>query len=183
MQVRGLGSMLALLLLLSVPALAAPGDSHSYSLSLLGGVGGSPDVEPGSGFGNTGYQLNFSVVRESGTLIGARVGRVDLSDEERFGPLREAFLDYALLGGEYLFNESYYVSGVFLGVGGYRLSGDPVSGGESEEETAFGGSLGLSGEFGLTRSLAIRVELAGHYADLETTQVFGTAHVGLTLHF
>ena len=182
MRVGSCCSALVLVLLLAVPALAAPGDTHSFSVSLLGGVGGSPDVDPGDGFGNTGYQLNFSVVREPGTLVGVRVGRLDLTNKEQFGPLRKPFLDYALIGGEYLFNESYYISGVFLGVGGYRLSGD-LAGGRSDQETAFGGTLGLSGEFGLTQSLAIRVEVAGHYADLEPTQVFGTAHAGLTLHF
>jgi hypothetical protein len=183
MRFRGFGAALALFSVLAAPALAESGDGHNIVVSVLGGIGGSPDADPGDGFGNTGYQVEISVIREAGTLVGVRLGTLSLDDKEQFGPLREAALDYAVIGGEYLFNEDYYVSGVFLGIGAYRLGGDPIGAGKSDEETAIGGTLGLSGEFGMTRSLAIRIEVSGHYADLEPTQVFGMAHAGLSWRF
>src|SRR5688572_931465 len=105
MRARGFLSASGLLLVLAAPAVADPGDQSSFNLNLLGGIGGSPDVEQGDGFRNTGYQVGFSLVREPGTLVGIRAGKLDLDDKERFGDLFEATLSYAVAGGEYLFNE------------------------------------------------------------------------------
>ena len=80
MRASAFGSALALLLVLAVPAFADPGDQSSFNLNLLGGIGGSPDVEEGDGFRNTGYQVGFSLVREPGTLVGIRVGKLDLDE-------------------------------------------------------------------------------------------------------
>lgn len=183
MRALGFLSAVALLLVSVAPAVADPGDHSSFNLNLIGGVGGSPDVEEGDGFRNTGYQVGFSLVREPGTLVGIRVGKLDLDDKGRFANLSETELTYAVAGGEYLFNEGYYVSGVFLGLGAYRLDGQRIGLGGDSEETAIGGTLGLSGEFAMTRSLAIRIEVSGHYTDLEAAQLFGMAHAGLSLHF
>lgn len=183
MRARGFWSALAFLAVSAAPAFADPGDQSSFNLNLLGGIGGSPDVEQGDGFRNTGFQVGFSLVREPGTLVGVRAGKLDLDEKERFGNLREATLSYAVAGGEYLFNEGYYVSGVFLGLGAYRLEGQQIGLGRDSEETAIGGTLGLSGEFAMTRALAIRIEVSGHYTDLEPAQLFGAAHAGVSLHF
>lgn len=174
----------AMLIPVAMVALASPAqaaEQYTYQLSLLGGIGGSPDPERGDSFGNTGVQVEFSMVRDLGTLVSLRAGKLDLDDEEFFGSLGEATLEYGVIGGEYLFNEDYYVSGIFLGVGAYRLQG--VRGGRDTDETSLGGTLAVSGEFAMTRALAIRVEVAGHYADLDTAQLFGTAHAGLSLRF
>jgi hypothetical protein len=152
------------------------------TVSLLGGIGGSGDADPGSGFGNPAFQAGFSLVTEPQTAVGVRLGRLDLSSEERFGELRDAQLDYGQIGGEYRFHEGYYDSGIYLGLGGYRLRGDRADGRESSE-TALGGELGLLGDFALTRNLAVRVELSGHYVLFDDARLFAMAQAGLALRF
>jgi hypothetical protein len=157
-------------------------DTYTMSVTLLGGVGGSSDAEPGSGFGNTAYQLGFNLATEPQTAIGVRLGRLDLNHEERFGALSEAQMDYAQVGGEYRFHEGYYESGIYLGLGGYRLRGDRADG-SSSSETALGGELGLLGDFALTRRLAVRVEIAGHYVLFDDARIFAIAQAGLAVRF
>jgi hypothetical protein len=101
---------------LSAPALSSAQDAHTMVVTLLGGVGGSQDVEPGSGFGNPSVQLGFALVTEPQTAIGLRVGRLDLSGEERFGALTDAE-PIGRRWGEYRFHEGYYESGIYLGLG------------------------------------------------------------------
>ena len=86
------------------------------------------------------------------------------------------------IGGEYRFPESYYESGVYIGLGGYRLEGEDA-GGRSREDTSIGAVIGFTGEFRVNRVMSILVELSGHYADLEEAQAFGMAHAGLSFHF
>jgi hypothetical protein len=137
---------------------------------------------PGSGFGNTAFQAGFTLVTEPQTAVGFRVGRLDLSGEERFGELTDAELDYAQVGGEYRFSEGYYESGLYLGLGGYRLRGDRP-GERDSSETALGGMLGLLGDFALTRNLAIRVEVSGHYVLFDDARIFAMAQAGLAVRF
>jgi hypothetical protein len=157
-------------------------DPHSMVITVLGGIGGSQDAEPGSGFGNNAVQLGFTLVTEPQTGIDFRIGRLDLSNEDEFGVLHDAELDYLQVGGEYLFNEGYYQSGVYLGLGGYRLDGT-LADGTDESETALGGALILLGDFTLTRIIALRVELSGHYVLLDDARLFAMAQAGLALRF
>jgi hypothetical protein len=170
------------LLLLCAASAARAQDNHSMAVTLLGGVGGSSDADPGSGFGNRAFQLGFNLVTEPQTAVGVRLGRLDLSDEERFGALADAQLDYLQVGGEYRFHEGYYESGIYLGLGGYRLRGDRADGSDASE-TALGGELGLLGDFSLTRNLALRVELSGHYVLFDDARMFAMAQAGLAFRF
>ena len=171
-----------LLAALCGPAAALAQDYYTMSLSLMGGLGGSQDAEPGDSFGNTALQAEFSVLTMPQTRVGVRVGKLDLDDEERFGSLSDAQLDYANIGGEYRYNHGYYESGIYLALGGYRLSGDDAFGRDTDE-TSLGLALGVTGDFFLNRHLAVRVELSGHYADLEEARLYGIGHAGLSLRF
>ena len=174
--------VLALMALSALSSAARAQDNYTMAVTLLGGVGGSGDADPGSGFGNTAYQLGFTLATEPQTAVGFRLGRLDLKDEERFGELAAAQVDYAQVGGEYRFHEGYYESGIYLGLGGYRLRGDRTDG-SSSSETALGGELALLGDFSLTRRLAIRVEIAGHYVLFDDAHLFATAQAGLAVRF
>jgi hypothetical protein len=171
-----------LLLLLALPGAARAQELYSYSLGLLGGIGGSPDAEPGDGFGNTGYQLNLGMLTERRTLVSLRAGQLTLDQEDRFGSFTDADLTYATIGGEYKFRETFYDSGLFVALGGYRLQGDDGFGGD-RDDTSLGLSIGATGEFRLNRYLGILIELSGHVVDLEEVQFFGMAHGGLSVHF
>jgi hypothetical protein len=178
---RLLAAFLLVSVLLLSPASAGAQELYTYSIDLLGGIGGSVDVEPGDGFDNTGLQVNLSMVTEPGTHVGVRVGRLTLDSEDFFGSFQEAELSYLTLAGEYRFPQSYYESGLFIGLGGYRLEGTRF--GEGDDETAPGLSLGVTGEFKLNRWLGLLVEFSGHYVDFDEAQLFGMAHGGLTVHF
>jgi hypothetical protein len=175
-----LGFFLALMLLL-LPGTAGAQELYTFTAGLLGGIGGSLDAEPGDGLDNTGVQLNLAMVTEPRTHVGFRLGRLALDSEDFFESLEDAELSYVTVGGEYRFRQSYYESGVYLALGGYRLEG--TRGGDTEEDTSVGLAIGVTGEFEITRRLGVLIELSGHYVDFDEAQIFGMAHGGLAVHF
>ena len=174
-------------LALALASAAAPGaaaaELYIYTASAYLGVGGSWDAEPGDGFGNSGYQLGFSYVTEPRTRVAVRVGELELGDGGAFGDLTDAGLTYTTVSGEYLFAEPYYDSWVFIGLGYYSLEGDDRFAAGSQEESSLGGTIGISGEFRVTRRVDFLVELSGHYAAFDDAQIFGMAHAGVAFHF
>jgi hypothetical protein len=172
-------TLLAALLLL--PGAARAQELYTFTAGLLGGIGGSLDADPGDDLGNTGFQLNLTMVTEPRTHVGFRLGQLSLDSEENFGSLSEAELSYVTVAGEYRFPQSYYESGLYIGLGGYRLEGN--RGSQDEQDTAIGLNLGVTGEFRVTQWLGVLIELSGHYADLDEAQLFGMGHAGINIHF
>ena len=170
-----------LVTLLLLPGAARAQEMYTFTAGLLGGIGGSLDAEPGDDLSNTGYQVNLSMVTEPRTHVGVRLGQLGLDADEFFGSLTEAELSYITVSGEYRFPQTYYESGLYIGLGGYRLEGS--RGFRDEEDTSIGGVVGITGEFAVTRWLGVLVELSGHYVDFDEAQVFGMGHGGLTVHF
>jgi hypothetical protein len=166
------------LLLAALPALPARGvEPYLIEVGVLGGLGGPFDADaPDPGLGNRSLQLGFGVLTEPRTLVAVRVGRVEL--DEPLGGLAEPELEYATVAGEYLVYDGWYDSGIFLGLGGYRLTS---AGGA--EDTSLGLTVGVTGDFELTRWLSVVAELSGHWADLESSQFFGLGHAGLAVRF
>ena len=91
-------------------------------------------------------------------------------------------LDYATAVGEYRFTESFYESGLFLGLGVYRLDGITLLG-QSVSEESVGLVLGISGEFVLTRSAGFVIEISGHLTNLDTIDTMVMGHAGVAIHF
>lgn len=168
--------------LLVAPATAQAQELYSYSVGLLGTLGGSPDAKPGNSLQNTGYQVNLQLVTEPRTLVGLRAGKLSLDKDGQFNTLRDAELTYATVGGEYRARQTYFDSGVFLGIGGYRLQGTPL-GGRRQRDSSWGLTAGVTSEFPINRHLGILLELSGHYADLNDVQFFVMGHGGVALHF
>lgn len=179
---RRLLGRLALLGLFLVPAAARAEEQYTYSIGVLGGLGGSWDVDPGSGFSNPGFQLNLGMVTEPRTLVAFRLGKLNLDKEDLFGSLHAADLSYVTVGGEYRFQETYYDSGVYLGLGGYRLRGTRSDGSDTDK-TSVGLTVGITGEFPINRWVGVLLEISGHYADLDEAQIFAMAHGGVAFHF
>lgn len=171
---------LALALLL--PGAASAQESYTFTVGVLGGLGGSLDADVGDEVDNTGFQLNLGMVFQPQDHLVVRLGRLGLDSAERFQDLTDADLTYLTIGGEYRYRHAYYDSGVYLALGGYRLEGTEP-GGSDEEETAIGLALGVTGEFPITRWLSFQVELSGHYADLDRANLFAMGHAGLAAHF
>ena len=167
----------------SAPA-HAQGELYTFSAGLLGTVGGSQDANPGDDLGNTGFQLDLSMITQPGEHLVVRIGNLGLGDGGPFGSdLTDADLTYATIGGEYRYRHSYYDSGVFIALGGYRLGGDNLFTGASENHSAIGLSAGASGEFPINPWLGVAVELSGHYVDLDEAQIFVVGGAGLVVHF
>jgi hypothetical protein len=178
---RRLLASLAILLGLLVPC-ATRAQQYTYSIGALGGVGGSFDASPGNSYSNSSYQLNLAMVTEPKTLVGVRLGKINLDKQDLFGSLHNAGLTYLTVAGEYRFTESYYESGLFLGLGAYRLSGTRADG-RSQDQTSVGLTGGITGEIPITRRLGLLLEVAGHYVNLHEAKIYGTLHGGLTFHF
>ena len=178
-RLLGLALTCAMLLL---PGAASAQELYNYTIGALGGIGGSVDVDRGDDLGNTGYQLNLTMITEPRTHVGFRLGKLGLDSEEFFGSLRDAELSYVTIAGEYRFRQSYYESGVYLGLGGYRLEGIGADD-EDTSDTSIGLAVGVTGEFKVNRWLGVLVEISGHWADFDEAQIFAMAHGGLAVHF
>lgn len=165
-----------------LPGTAQAQDIYTYTVGVYGGIGGSFDADPDPGLSRPTYQLSFSMLTEARTLFGIRVGQLDFGNHESLGRLFDSDLTYVTLAGEYRLRRPLYDSGLFLGLGGYRLEGTRIDG-RSSDETALGVTFGVTGDFPINQRFSILVELSGHYADFDDAQFFGLGHVGFAVHF
>lgn len=167
-------------LFLVAPSLWAEGFNVSFSRA-IGGPLNADDPDPG--VVNLGYQLGFSFNTAPRTAVAFRLGQVDF-EGELFGRFAEPDLTYLTLAGEYTLSGGFYESGVYIGLGGYRLEGD-TTGGLSDEESAFGLVVGTTGKFPIYRRLSSEIELSGHYAALGngSAQIFVFLTVGFGFDF
>jgi hypothetical protein len=180
---RLLGRLLLIGGLLLLPAAAGAQELYTYTVGLLGGIGGSFDANPGTRYTNKSFQLNLGMVTEPHTHLIARVGKLTLDQDKLFGSLRNADLDYLTMGGEYRARQGVWESGLYLALGGYRLNGTEAATGRDRAETSVGLALGATGELPVNRHLGLLAEVSGHYIHFRDEQFFGMAHVGLALHF
>ncbi|MBV8201997.1 MAG: hypothetical protein JOZ15_15365 [Acidobacteria bacterium] len=178
-------AVLATLVTVALPAAAAAQDLYNWSVGVMGGVGGSVDVKPGSrNFSNGTWQVEGLVLTEPRTFLGLRLGHLALGAKDTlFGSRVGADLSYVTLAGQYMFEESYYDSGVYLGLGAYRLGGNDAVTGASASKTVAGGVLGLTGDFKASRRFSVVVEVSGHYIDVRNAHIYAMAHGGLAWHF
>jgi hypothetical protein len=177
----GTALVVGFLLTVGFAQASSASDLHTFTASLYGTIGGPVDVSgEDPGLGQTGFQLGFAWLTQPNTQVGIRLGQVNM-DGEQIDGLFDPELTYATIGGEYRYRETFYDSGVFLGLGLYSLDG--IVGGTSTDKSAVGLNVGATGDFPLTPKLSVLVEISLHYADLEYTQLFGFAHVGLAYHF
>ncbi len=175
-----LASFLLTLGAVLVPAGAVAQEDQPLEASLLFGLGGSFD-EDQSGLGNSGYQLGLSLGVARRTKVGVRFGEIDYAAGDFISSISQPTFSYVTVGGEYTFSERYYESGIYLGLGAYRLEG--FQGGQPFDDTTLGLVLGVTGEFEVTRRLGFVVEAAGHVADFGPARYFLTFHGGLAYHF
>ncbi len=156
-------------------------DHYTYTLSGLGGFGGSLDADD-SGLGNQSLGLGLSLLREDRVHIGLRLVELDFDAQEEIGSLRDVSLQYLTAGGEYRFLESFYESGLFLGLGLYEIEGLDAEG-LRQSETSVGLVIGVTGEFEINRRFGFLLEFMGHVTNLEDSNLFATGHAGIAAHF
>lgn len=161
---------------LALPATGQAEELQFYTVSFVGGLASS-DQDAGD-LDNTALQAGFGFATGDRSRLGVRVGRVGFADSDVLNDVVDPALTYVTVAGEVLFEETIYDSGVYIGLGGYRLQGD---GGARVSE--LGVTLGYTGEFEITRHLAVALELAGHFADFADDKLYGQAMAGLAVHF
>jgi len=162
------------------PSTAVAQEDQPLEASVLFGVGGSFD-EDQSGLGNSGYQIGLSLGVATRTKVGVRFGEIDYASGDFISSIRQPTFSYVNIGGEYTFSERYYESGIYIGLGGYKLEG--FQGGVPFDDTTIGLALGVTGEFEITRRLGFVAEASGHLADFGPARYFLLFHGGLAYHF
>lgn len=177
------GLTLCAVLFVVAPAAAQQSESYTFTLGLTGGVGGSLDADdPEPGLGEPALQLVAGMVTAERTIVSVRAGRIDLEGDTGFERFATADLEFVNIAGEYHFPQSFYVYGIYLGIGYYKLSGELRSGGDDHEQDV-GLVLGMTGDFDVTRHVSVIGEISGHYAFLDDANLFTMASVGVAVHF
>jgi hypothetical protein len=171
----------AILLMLGSHAVLAQDDSI-YRGTLLGGLGGSFLSEGKHDPDHSVLQASLGILTDDRTFTVFRVGKIGFGDQEIVAGRSGAELEYVNVAGEYRLPSRAYTWGFFLGVGGYRLTGDALTT-TSRRETALGLALGVEGDFDLTRHLGLAVEFGGHYVFFDEADLYGVGLVGLAIHF
>jgi hypothetical protein len=153
-------------------ASAAFAQSSSFGFLL----GGSETLEDGLdlNLGNSVREVFFSTDLELGTAFRIKAGQTDADDVDRSGKIEyiQALIDYR-------FHEIFGSTSLFLGPALYRHT--PT--GELDDETEYGLSGGVNGEFPFTRRIAFLAELSYHWVNFEEPYRFLTATGGVKLSF
>lgn len=96
-------------------------------------------------------------------------------------------INYGTLGVSYEFWEGTYTSGLFAGIGGYRIEPDSVEPAlesfRDVRETVFGWHVGLDGAVALTRRLSVLARLTVHKIKSAEGHSILTANAGLVYRF
>ena len=96
-------------------------------------------------------------------------------------------IDYATVGASYQFWEGYYTSGLFAGIGGYKIRPEAapaaIANFRDQRETAFGWHLGVDGSLKIVSRVAVTVRLTYHNIRATVTKPLVTANAGLSYRF
>lgn len=169
--------LIPLALVLALPGVGRAADLTFHTVTALVGVGSSLDLDA-TGLEHKVLQAGYSFESGDHTRVGVRVGRYSFDKETTLNGFPDPRLTYGTVAGELRFDEAVYRSGVYLGLGMYRLEA-PV--GEHEVEIGF--TLGYTGEYEVTRHFSVALELAGHFVDFPQHQSFAQVMGGLAWHF
>jgi len=96
-------------------------------------------------------------------------------------------IDYATVGISYQFWEGDYTSGIFGGIGGYKVNPDPVeqdiTNFRDRNETVFGWHFGVDGDLRVISRLSIVGRITYHYVVSESKRSLLTANAGAVFRF
>lgn len=183
------GVLLLLVLLVSTPLLAQEsefgilvGAAKRTSVSTEG-------IEP---FGdalsldNSTVELFYATPLDPVTYFKIKAGRISAPGAFRTeaGDADFAEADVEHVDGliEYRFSEPFGSAGIFAGAGLYRQRAERTNGDEVSE-TDFGFSAGVNGDFPLTRSLGVVLEVGYHWVQFETRPRYLTVGGGIRISF
>ena len=96
-------------------------------------------------------------------------------------------IDYATVGVSYQFWEGDYTSGVFGGIGGYKVNPDPspqdITNFRDRNETVLGWHFGVDGDLRVLSRLSIVGRITYHYLVSESKRSLLAANVGAAYRF
>jgi hypothetical protein len=111
----------------------------------------------------------------------------DIDGEEVELPDLKARIDYVNVGVSYQFWEGDYTSGIFGGIGGYKIDPERVApefeGFEDPEETVFGLHVGIDGDLRVISRLSLVGRITLHKIFSERNRLLLTANAGLAFRF
>lgn len=111
----------------------------------------------------------------------------EIDGEEVRLPDLDVRIDYVTVGVSYLFLEGDYTSGVFGGIGGYKVNPDEVAAEFSNfrdfHETVFGWHLGVDGDLRVLSRLSIVGRVTYHKIHSETGRSLLAANLGALYRF
>ena len=96
-------------------------------------------------------------------------------------------IDYVTVGVSYQFWEGDYTSGIFGGIGGYKINPDPVdeeiTNFRDRNETVFGWHFGVDGDLRILSRLSIVGRITYHYVVSESKRSLLSANAGAVFRF
>jgi hypothetical protein len=96
-------------------------------------------------------------------------------------------IDYVTVGVSYQFWEGDYTSGIFGGIGGYKINPDPspedITNFRDRNETVLGWHFGVDGDLRVLSRLSIVGRLTYHYVVSESKRSLLTANAGAVFRF
>jgi hypothetical protein len=173
-QKRSLVVAFFALMALGVSYQAEAASGYDFSIGALAGVGGTEETDS---YTEPAFEVLGAMELYPRTFFVVRYGQLSLDQDS--GNLPEGDLSYLTVSTEYKYNAGFYNSGLFIGLGYYNLQSDD----DTLDEGSFGFNLGVTGEIPITNHLGVLIELSGHYADLDATQILLMGHAGLIFHF
>ena len=191
---KSVGAAVLLLGLLTVPAVAEDW-AIGASIGLVNDVERSfrlDDFHPRDGNVWVDFQLEDRVLLR-GTFGSMEVNGDNAGLNVNAGgtpvvlPDLRTKLDYATVGVSYQFWEGDYTSGIFGGIGGYKINPDPVeeeiTNFRDRNETVFGWHFGVDGDVRVFSRLSIVGRITYHYVVSESKRSLLSANAGAVFRF
>lgn len=179
---------------------AARAQASVFGVGASGGLVDSADRNFRFGeFERSDVNLWLQYALEEQVMLRATVGRMNVAahnagesvkvgDATFVGPedLRDR-VDYGLVSTSYDFVESAWMSGVFGGVGIYRVRPDVPAGDlaatADKDETVWGLHIGLDAQLTVWRTLALVGRVTAHFPQTNPHRTLITADAGLSYRF
>lgn len=167
------------LLLIATLSLSLPLLAQSSSLGVL--LGTADYLEDGVSLDVSldVQEIWYAKDLESGTALKFKLGKteLDVEDDDAVLPRGQHDVEYGLILVEYDFDEVFGSTGLFFGPGAYRQTT------AEGDETNFGLSGGVTGDFPITRRLGLIVDAAYHWVNFEDDYDFMTLGAGFRFSF
>ncbi len=132
------------------------------------------------------FRVTYGTLRVKGENAGTVVTPPGSTEPVTLPDLNED-IHYATVGISYEFFEGIYTSGIFAGIGGYKVEPDDVpaeiANYRDNRETAFGWHFGVDGGFQVIKHLSVNGRLTFHSINSTFGRSLLTANAGVTYRF